>query len=71
MLTDGQRGTFLVDIGAKINKQRDSNGKHVLSVVEDKVVQDIDGTEGTGVRPLQTVIDIPYTLIPSHRSGHL
>ena len=44
-----QRGTFLVDIGAQINKQRDSKGKHVLSVVEDKVVQDIDGTEGTGV----------------------
>ena len=50
----GQRGTFLIDIGAQINKQRDDKGKHVLSVVEDKVVQDIDGTEGTGVssRPL-------------------
>ena len=49
-----QRGTFLIDIGAQINKQRDDKGKHVLSVVEDKVVQDIDGTEGTGVssRPL-------------------
>ena len=46
-----QKGTFLIDIGAKINKQRDENGKHVLSVVEDKVVQDIDGTEGTGVNP--------------------
>ncbi|KAK3174143.1 hypothetical protein OEA41_001387 [Lepraria neglecta] len=47
---DGElRGTFLVDIGAQINKQRDGKGKHVLSVVEDKVVQDIDGTEGTGV----------------------
>ncbi|KAL9066190.1 MAG: hypothetical protein Q9161_007716 [Pseudevernia consocians] len=48
--TDGElRGTFLIDIGAQINKQRDDKGKHVLSVVEDKVVQDIDGTEGTGV----------------------
>ncbi|KAL2053017.1 hypothetical protein ABVK25_006654 [Lepraria finkii] len=47
---DGEpRGTFLVDIGAPINKQRDGKGKHVLSVVEDKVVQNIDGTEGTGV----------------------
>ena len=52
---DGElRGTFLIDIGAQINKQKDDKGKHVLSVVEDKVVQDIDGTEGTGVssRPL-------------------
>ncbi|CAF9938728.1 hypothetical protein IMSHALPRED_001066 [Imshaugia aleurites] len=47
---DGElRGTFLIDIGAQINKQRDDKGNHVLSVVEDKVVQDIDGTEGTGV----------------------
>lgn len=47
---DGElKGTFLIDIGAQINKQRDDKGKHVLSVVEDKVVQDIDGTEGTGV----------------------
>lgn len=47
---DGElRGTFLIDIGAQINRQRDDKGKHVLSVVEDKVVQDIDGTEGTGV----------------------
>ncbi|KAL9135517.1 MAG: hypothetical protein Q9175_003287 [Cornicularia normoerica] len=46
---DGElSGTFLIDIGAHINKQRDDKGKHVLSVVEDKVVQDIDGTEGTG-----------------------
>ena len=49
-----QRGTFLIDIGAQINKQRDDKGKHVLSIVEDNAVQDIDGTEGTGVssRPL-------------------
>lgn len=49
-----QRGTFLIGIGSQINKQRDDKGNHVLSIVEDKVVQDIDGTEGTGVssRPL-------------------
>lgn len=39
----------MIDIGAQICRQRDENGKHVLSIVEDKVVQDIDGTEGTGV----------------------
>ena len=49
-----QRGTFLIDIGAQINKQKDDKGKQVLSVLEDKIVQDIDCTEGTGVssRPL-------------------
>ncbi|KAL8879216.1 MAG: hypothetical protein Q9198_003131 [Flavoplaca austrocitrina] len=27
----------------------DDQGRHVLSIVEDKVVQDVDGTEGTGI----------------------
>ena len=44
-----QKGTFLIEIGADINRKRDDNGKNVLSTVEDKVVQDVDGTEGTGV----------------------
>ncbi|KAL8785490.1 MAG: hypothetical protein Q9213_003316 [Squamulea squamosa] len=43
------RGTFLVDIGADICRQKDEQGRHVLSVVEDKVVQDVDGSEGTGI----------------------
>ncbi len=46
---DGElRGTFLVDIGIQICQQRDKEGKHVLGEVQDKVVQDVDGTEGTG-----------------------
>ena len=43
------RGTFLISIGAEICKARDKDGKKVLGVVEDKVVQDITGEEGTGV----------------------
>ncbi|KAL8739163.1 MAG: hypothetical protein Q9181_000192 [Wetmoreana brouardii] len=39
---------FLVSIGADICRQKDQ-GKHVLSVVEDKVAQDVDGSEGTGI----------------------
>ncbi|KAL8873860.1 MAG: hypothetical protein Q9174_000740 [Haloplaca sp. 1 TL-2023] len=47
---DGElRGTFLVNIGADICRQKDEEGKHILSIVEDKVVQDVDGTEGTGI----------------------
>ncbi|KAL8683761.1 MAG: hypothetical protein Q9186_000247 [Xanthomendoza sp. 1 TL-2023] len=43
------RGTFLVSIGADICRQKNSQGRHVLSIVQDKVVQDVDGTEGTGI----------------------
>lgn len=47
---DGElRGTFLVSIGADICRQKDDQDHHVLSTVEDKVVQDVDGTEGTGI----------------------
>lgn len=43
------RGTFLVDIGAAICRTKDKKGKNVLDSVEDKVVQDLTGEEGTGV----------------------
>lgn len=46
---EGQRGTFLVDIGAQICKTKHKRGQHVLAEVQDKVVQDVDGSEGTGV----------------------
>lgn len=36
-------------IGADICEQKDNKGHHVLGDVQDKVVQDIDGTEGTGI----------------------
>ncbi|TVY75975.1 6-phosphogluconate dehydrogenase [Lachnellula suecica] len=41
--------TFLVKIGADICEQRDKKGDHVLADVKDKVVQDIGGSEGTGI----------------------
>ena len=47
---EGQlRGTFLISIGAEICKKRHASGKKVLSEVEDKVVQDVTGEEGTGI----------------------
>ncbi|KAF2093796.1 6-phosphogluconate dehydrogenase C-terminal domain-like protein [Rhizodiscina lignyota] len=42
-------GTFLVAIGARICRTRNDAGKKVLSEVEDKVVQDVTGEEGTGI----------------------
>ncbi|MCJ1483730.1 hypothetical protein MMC06_003898 [Schaereria dolodes] len=43
------KGTFLISIGAQICRQREEHHKHVLATVQDKVVQDIDGSEGTGI----------------------
>jgi len=38
-----------VKIGAEICEAKDKQGHHVLGDVQDKVVQDIDGSEGTGI----------------------
>ncbi|KAL9128933.1 MAG: hypothetical protein Q9217_002487 [Psora testacea] len=75
MLNAYQKGTFLIEIGSQICKQRNNKGEHVLSIVEDKVVQDIDGTEGTGVWsseeairlhvPAPTLSDAHYVRIAS------
>lgn len=43
------QGTFLVRIGAEICLTKDSKGQRVLDTVEDKVVQDFTGEEGTGI----------------------
>lgn len=40
---------FLVSIGADICATKDKDGHHVLGDVQDKVVQDITGEEGTGI----------------------
>ena len=39
---------FLVAIGADICRTKDEKGKYVLAQVRDKVVQDVDESEGTG-----------------------
>lgn len=44
-----QENTFLVSIGADICRKTDDKGKHPLNEVQDKVVQDADDTEGTGI----------------------
>ncbi|KAF2151688.1 6-phosphogluconate dehydrogenase C-terminal domain-like protein [Myriangium duriaei CBS 260.36] len=44
------RGTFLIDIGIRICTAKDpKTGEKVLRTVEDKVVQDVTGEEGTGI----------------------
>lgn len=45
-----QKNTFLVKIGAEICLQKKDQGTgHVLNDIQDKVVQDADNSEGTGV----------------------
>ena len=41
--------TFLVDIGADICRKKNDKGEFVLTHVKDKVVQDVDESEGTGI----------------------
>jgi 6-phosphogluconate dehydrogenase len=43
------RGCFLVAIGVDIERARDRQGRSVLDQVQDKVVQDVDEEEGTGI----------------------
>lgn len=44
------KGTFLIDISAAICRTKDpKTGERILDTVEDKVVQDVTGEEGTGV----------------------
>lgn len=46
-----QKNTFLIKIGAEICEKKRKSGRHhhVLAEVQDKVVQDVDEEEGTGV----------------------
>lgn len=57
-------------IGADICEQTDKDGhKHVLGDVQDKVVQDIDGSEGTGIwsNAQATILHVPApTLSTAH-----
>ncbi|SMY18616.1 unnamed protein product [Zymoseptoria tritici ST99CH_1A5] len=48
--TSGElQGTFLIRIAADICRASDKQGQRVLDTVEDKVVQDFTGEEGTGI----------------------
>ncbi|KAK5149114.1 hypothetical protein LTR04_000063 [Oleoguttula sp. CCFEE 6159] len=53
-----QRGTFLIDIGANICRTKKSNGSKVLEEVEDKVVQDVTGEEGTGIWSNEEAVEL-------------
>ncbi|KXT01241.1 hypothetical protein AC578_3801 [Pseudocercospora eumusae] len=51
------QGTVLIRIGAEICKTINKDGERVLDTVEDKVVQDVCGEEGTGIWSNTEAID--------------
>ncbi|RGP73157.1 6-phosphogluconate dehydrogenase [Fusarium longipes] len=42
------RNTFLIYIAVDINRNRDAQGEHVLTNIQNKVARDVENTEGTG-----------------------
>ncbi|APA12758.1 hypothetical protein sscle_10g075280 [Sclerotinia sclerotiorum 1980 UF-70] len=74
------KNTFLIQIGADICEQKDKSGNHVLADVKDKVVQDTDNSEGTGIWsntqatslhvPAPTLSTAHYLRIVSAYRGH-
>lgn len=64
------RDNFLLSIGADINRTKNSEGNHVLADVLDKVVQDVDNSEGTGVWTCEEAIRL-HVPAPTIVSAHL
>ncbi|EHY55780.1 hypothetical protein HRR83_009220 [Exophiala dermatitidis] len=64
------RDNFLVSIGVDINRTKDKDGNVVLANVLDKVVQDVDNSEGTGVWTCEETIRL-HVPSPTIVSAHL
>jgi len=62
------KNTFLIQIGADICETKDK-GHHVLSDIKDKVVQDIDGSEGTGIWSNTQAVDL-HNPAPTLTAAH-
>jgi len=64
------RDNFLVSIGADVNRTKNDEGKFVLADVLDKVVQDADDSEGTGIWTCEETIRL-HVPSPTILSAHL
>ncbi len=69
-LTLGQYDNFLVSIGIDICRTKDETGAYVLANVRDKVVQDVDETEGTGTWTCEEGVH-KHVPIPTIAAAHL
>lgn len=65
------RGNFLVNIGSDICRTKDpEDGSFVLASIRDKVVQDVDNTEGTGTWTCDEGVRL-HIAIPTITAAHL
>jgi 6-phosphogluconate dehydrogenase len=66
------RDNFLVEIGVRICRTKDPeiNSKFLLANIRDKVVQDVDETEGTGIWTCQEAVAL-HVSAPTITSAHL
>ncbi|KIK61874.1 hypothetical protein GYMLUDRAFT_42285 [Collybiopsis luxurians FD-317 M1] len=60
---------FLVGIGVEICRTKDKSGEYVLANIRDKVVQDADDTEGTGIWTVEEGIRL-HVPIPTIAAAH-
>jgi 6-phosphogluconate dehydrogenase len=63
------RNCFLLYIGVDVNKERDAKGRHPLGYVQDKVVQDVDESEGTGTWTCEEAVNLhspAATILSAH-----
>ncbi|EXJ86035.1 hypothetical protein A1O1_06404 [Capronia coronata CBS 617.96] len=61
---------FLVSIGVDINRTKDKDGHFVLASILDKVVQDVDNSEGTGVWTCEETMRL-HVPSPTIATAHL
>ncbi|KAK5464989.1 hypothetical protein LTS15_001552 [Exophiala xenobiotica] len=64
------RDNFLVSIGVDINRTKKDDGSFVLSEVRDKVVQDADDSEGTGIWTNEEAIRL-HVPAPTINAAHM
>jgi len=68
--SDPLRDNFLVSIGADVNRTKNKEGNPVLAEVLDKVVQDAEESEGTGIWTCEEAVRL-HVAAPTIVSAHL
>jgi 6-phosphogluconate dehydrogenase len=68
--TSPLRDNFLIDVGADMHRIKDEQGKYVLANVRDKVVQDVNESEGTGIWTCEETMS-PGVSAATIVSGHM
>ncbi|KAI1264790.1 6-phosphogluconate dehydrogenase [Xylariaceae sp. FL1019] len=64
------KDNFLIDIGADICRTKDDKGEFVIDTIMDKVVQDVDEAEGTGVWTVEEAARL-HIPIPTIAAAHM